>query len=763
MSMPPPPPGFELVVSPSGPPPPPPGFQLVDAQPQPTTADSVWDAGQQLVRGLNRGVNSIVSLPNEIFAGAVNLIAPGQGDRFKWDNPVSRFMSSPEAKPQTELGRYADQVGQAVGASSIPMMGMAAKATQAVMPAVAPAATAMGRIGQQSGQIGQQLVNSYRTAPGAAVAADVAAAAGSGVGQQMAQDGGFGPVGQMVGGVVGGMAPNAIAGAASGTVRQVQRARANMGEQGAYGRIVDQLPGGVAPLADDIAVGATGGNLGNNRRALDILGEEMTRANGNVAVAQQAAIARIAQEAGITPQTAAQHLRRLSNVHRGSQLMLGEYPAVARSDAAQRTRQAGNVDLDELGRVQSSTTQGQLDYLANNGNAQSAQHVRNAIARRQEDLSPAVADSLLQSGPQAQVGPRTTRPATIGDVEAMVANADNLAAQEYRAAYQGPINNQMMLQTLPRLLQWHERRAAGRAGEIANAINRATGQFYIDTPNGRVAMMTLQQLQDARGAVRGQITEYRRAGRDDLVRAVQPVYQQITRLMGQMSPQWARANARWADNRLQDVAAELGEAFAKNAGPRFREQMREFDRMAPEAQNVVRVYWIQQQLDRLQNAGDSASLSRFFANDHMRNMARQLLGDQAAIGFTRMIRDLKVAEQSQRMMGNSATHRRGVAQRQEDAETGLNTARELASPGGMRNWLFERAIQAATENRNRPMASVLTTPMSETAQVAMHLHRMQQQQNRLLQFAQPMLLPPAWAGQIAPAVNPTVPEYVIGR
>lgn len=750
MSMPPPPPGFELVVSPSGPPPPPPGFQLVEQQP--TTADSISDAGQQLVRGVNRGLNAIVSLPGEIVGGAVNLIAPGQGDRFKWNNPVSQFMSSSDAKPQTELGRYADQVGQAVGASAIPMMGMAAKARQAT----APAQTTIG-------QIGQNLVNSYRTAPGAAVAADLAAAGGSGVGQQMAQDGGFGPVGQMVGGVIGGMAPNAIAGATSGTVRQVQRARANMGEQGAYGRIVDQLPGGVAPLADDIAVGAGAGNLTNNRRALDILGEEMNRANGNVAMAQQAAIARIAQEANVTPQTAAQHLRRLSDVHRGSQLMLGEYPAVARSDAAQRTRQAGNVDLDELGRVQSSTTQGQLDYLANNGNAQSAQNVRNAIARRQEDLSPAVADTLQQAGPQAQVGPRTARPATIGDVEAMVANADNLASQEYRAAYQAPINNQMMLQTLPRLLQWHERRAAGRAGEIATAINRATGQFYIDTPNGRVAMMTLQQLQDARGAVRGQITEYRRAGRDDLVRAVQPVYQQITRLMGQMSPQWAQANARWADNRLQDVAAELGEAFAKSAGPRFREQMREFRQMAPEAQNVVRVYWIQQQLDRLQNAGDSASLSRFFANDHMRDMVRQLLGDQAAIGFTRMIRDLKVAEQSQRMMGNSATHRRGVAQRQEDAETGLNTARELASPGGMRNWIFERAIQAATENRNAPMADILTTPMSDAARVAMHLYRMQQQQNRLMQFAQPMLLPTPAVGQLAPAVNPAVPEYVIGR
>lgn len=723
----------------------------VPSTPEPSVANAASDVGQQSVLGFNRGMNSILSLPGELIGGAVNMVAPGQGDRFKWDNAVSRAVTRPDIQPQTQAGRYADSVGQAVGSSAIPSAGLAAKALQTQRAAT----TTLGAAGQQ-------IVNAYRVNPGAAVAADATASVGAGVGQQAAQEGGFGPTGQMVGGLVGAVVPAGVAGAVGGSVRQIQRARANMGEAGAYGKIVDDMPN-LGQFADDVAVGGSQHSQAVNRRTMDMLGEEMARANGNVAQAQNATINRMVTELGIAPATAQGQIRRLTSVHENSNLMLGEYPAVARSDAAQRNRQPGNVNLDELGRVENSTTQAKLDYLANNGNAQSAQDVRNAIGRRQEDLSPALGNNLTASGPQLYVGNRATGPASIADVEAMIAQSDNLASQEYRAAYQGPINNQMMMNVLPRLLAWNERRAAGRAGDIEGAITRAVGQFYTNTPNGRMAMMSLQQLQDARGVVRGQMREYRNQGRDDLQRAVQPIYSQITRLMEQMSPTWATANRRWADGRLDEVATELGDAFAKNAGPRFREQMREFNQMAPQAQDVVRVHWVQQQLDKLQNAPDSASVSKYFANDHMRSMVRDLLGGEAAVSFARALRDQKVAESSQRMMANSATHRRGQTQKQMDSDTGLDTATQLASPGGIRSWLIEKAHQLALEHRNRPMADILTTPMSDTARVAMHLHRMREQQNRLSQFAQPRLAPPAMVGRIAPAINPLMEGTNNGR
>ena len=687
-------------------------------------ADVGADMAQQGLLGFNRGLNSIVEIPGAIVGGVINMVAPGEGDRFKWNNTVSRAVTRPDLQPQTDAGRYVEAATKAVGASAIPTAGIMAAAPR-LASQLAPAATTMGQIGQQ---VGRQIVAN----PGAAVAADAASAATSGLAQQAAADAGFGPTGQMIAGIAGGVAPMGVAMATQPARSAFARARANQGEAGAYGRVADSIDGPLTNFADDVATGATNMNAGINRRTLDVLGEEMDRAGGNVARAQQATIARLSTEFGIPPNTAADQIRRLTSVHRDSPLMLAEYPSVSRSNADTRGVRPQNANLDDIARSQESATQFKLDTLGNNGNSQSAATVRNAINQREESLAPAIGANLTESGPRMG-----GRPASIVDVENMVANADQLASAEYQAAHNGPVNNNLMLNWLPRLLDWHARRASYRSGDIERAINNALDQFYTNTPNGRITMSSLQQLQDARGVLRGQITQYNTQGRSDLVNAVQPVYDHVTRLMTQMSPQWAHANRRWADGRLNEVAVELGDAFAKRAGPRFRQQMREFNQLAPEAQNVVRVHWIQQQLDSLTNLPDTHSVSKLFLNDHMRNMARTLLGDQAAVDFVRMVRDVKVAEQSKAMMRNSATHRRGQAQKQEDAETGLLSAANNASVQGFRNWLVERAGQILSERRNRPMADILTTPMSDTAEVARHLYRMRQQQDRLRQIDNP--------------------------
>lgn len=598
--------------------------------------------------------------------------------------------------------------------------------------------------------LGGQFVGGIATAPilpvarGATAATDIGAGilTGGGYGGVAgfaSGEGGFenrlseGAKGTAFGGVLGGGLTAGFRGA-----KAIRRAYANQGEAGAYGTIADDLPNGVDQFADEVAAGASRANINTNRRTLDILGEEMQRANGNVQQAQQATIARIVQEANVTPDTAAKHIRRLTDVHQDSPLVLAEYPSVSGSDAAQRLRQPGNVDLDELGRMQDSTTQGTLDYLANNGNAQSAINVRNSLSSRQETLSPAMRESLQGIGPQVQTGLRTHRPANIVDTADMVENARQLGHQEYQTAYEAPINNNLSLHVLPRLLQRYQHEAGGRAGEAADAMRRAADQFYITTPNGqRLAMNTLQQLQDARGALRGQMTAYARGGRDDLARVVQPMYHRITRLMEAMSPQWAVANRRWAGMHFDEVAQDLGDAFAERAGPRFREQVAEFQGMAPQAQNIVRVHVLQKLFDKLDNLPDTHSVSKLFANDQSRTLIRTLFGDDAVVSFTRAVRDQRVAEASRSMTQNSATHRRSVAQRQKDADTGLVAAVEGANSRGVRNWLLDRATQVLTERRNRPMADILTTPMSDTASVARHIHNMRQQQNRLQQIDRP--------------------------
>ena len=106
-------------------------------------------------------------------------------------------------------------------------------------------------------------------------------------------------------------------------------------------------------------------------------------------------------------------------------------------------------------------------------------------------------------------------------------------------------------------------------------------------------MMDLQHLQDARGALRDRIETARRAGNNQIVATLQPLYRDVTRLMERANPTWARANQRWADNSLDTVARELGEAFSLRAGPQYREQARQFQALAPEAQDMVRVEFLQ--------------------------------------------------------------------------------------------------------------------------------------------------------------------------
>ena len=615
---------------------------------------------------------------------------------------------------------------------------------------------------QKAGAVGEHFVNRYGSAEGLkrTLATDPVGAAAdaamvlSGGGAVAARVPGMARVGsgmQTAANAIDPIANTIRAGqavAASRPVTLMRQGLANQGQAGAAGRMAESLPS-VDEFANQVAAGAAPGNIATRRQTLDALGAEMEAAGGDLATATTAAIDRLMREQGISRATATARIRDLNAVHAESPLMMGEYPAVAGSDATMRGARGGmvrpqNADLDALGRVQETPAQGWLDYLANNGNAQSASNVRNAINQRQEALSPAMRNTLEQIGPQ--IG---HRPAEIADSAAMIDAARQAGSAEYRAAYASQTNNHALMAWLPRLLNRYDQMAAARSGEYADAMRRASDQFYLQTPNGRVAMATLQQLQDARGAIRGQMQGYARAGRADLARVIRPLYAQVTRLMEYANPAWGRANRRWADMNFLQTGAELGDAFATKAGPLFREQVAQFHGLAPEAQNIVRIHFLQKLYDKLDSLGDTHSISKLFANDHSRNMIREMFGDQAAVDFTRAVRDQKAAEMSQAMTKNSATHRRGVARSQAETETGLVSAARNANVSGVIKWLTDTVLHITTELRNRPMAEMLTTPMTDTARVAQNIHRMRAQQQRIDRIGQP----PAWRPRAMPAVT----------
>jgi len=635
-------------------------------------------------------------------------------------------------------GGIAGGVGSMITQGPGVMLNAARIAAGGPLGSITPAATVPGRVAQSAGVGGVYGANAGAgDGEGGALNRAEGAAQGAGIG--MAIGGALAPIAEGV---------NAVRGA-----------MARQGQNGAAVQMAEKLPGTVDDFANEVAVGATRSNQGIQRRTLDILGEEMERAGGDRVAAQAATIARIQREVGVNAQTAQTHVRNLTRVHENSPLMLGEYPSVSASNVAQRQRQPGNVDLDELGRTQDSQTQGLIDYLANSGNSRSAVQVRNAVNQRQEALAPHMADTLDRIGPRVTPNGGSPRAATIQDTADMVEHATQVGGAAYRAAYAAPVNNHLMLNTLPRLLAAHETRAATRSGEAAEAIRRAVGQFYLTPqPGQRLAMGTLRQLQDARTAVRGQMEAYASAGRRDLAGTVRPFYQQMTAMMERMSPEWGVANRAWRDMNFEVQAQELGDAFAKRAGPQFREQIAEFNTMAPQAQNIVRTHFLQQLRDKLDNLGDTHGVSKLFANDHSRNMIRQLFGDAAAIDFTRAIRDQKVAEMSKAGLANSRTHIRGQVQREMDADTGILASANNASVQGVRGWMMERLTQLLTEQRNRPLAGIVTTPMNDTAAVAQRITQMRNAQQRAARAGQPNLMAPIASGTLSGMAGDSTPR-----
>lgn len=750
--------------------------------PEVTTADTFADVGSQLVRKFNKGLAGTLALPYRGVDWVAEKVTGGEGLPNIETLPVwSTYLNQPEAK--TTAGRYAGSVGETLGSSALPSASILSQAPRLAQLAPTTLSNAMK----------QSIAAPIAARPAAAVGADIVASTGAGLAQEKAKDAGFGPTGQLVSTVAGGMAPLAVGQTVGRGVQAIRSARASADP---HARVAASLGDqSVDDLAGGIATGATNMDEAINRRTLGVLGEEMVASGGDRAAAIAATQNRLVNEFGVAPQTARDQLNRLASVHRDSDLFLGEYPSVAASNTATRRQQPQNIEDNVAGRIDQTGTQQLIDYVANSGSMASSQNVRNAIVRRADDLA-ASTQGIVQSMSPGQ--------RTIQDVEAMTAALTRQARRDYDAVYNAPggvaVNYGMLHGLLRRVVDRNVSRMHGRSGAQADALNEAIDSLYINVPAGQiqkarqpgmedqvsaarravrearrnreprdtvialerqaddlaeqmrlnrreinpstepVLMPSLQQLQDMRGGIRGQITAARQAGETHIVNTLQPLYDDITRIMERSSPTWAVANRRWADMNLREVAADLGDAFARKAGPRFRQQMREFQRLAPEAQDVVRIHFTQRLLDSIEDAvrtGGTKNLGDLFASEHTRNMARQILGPEAAVQLVRMIRDANVASMSTRKLAGSPTHIRKQVQQEQDADLNLVSAADNFDWRSWKSALMEKAVSAWRERRNKVIGRVITTPMRDTPAVAEHLERMRRARARVEQYGRP--------------------------
>ena len=577
---------------------------------------------------------------------------------------------------------------------------------------MAPAATALGRVGQ-----------------GAAVGGAYGAASGFGEGEGGLENrvAGAGR-GALVGAALGGALSSGVE-----TVRGVRNAMARQGETGANATLAERLPGTVDEFADSISTGATGTNQAIQRRTFDIIGEEMERSGGNHLAARDATIRRLVAEHGVAPTTAREQIRRLTQVHADSPLLMAEYPAVAESNRAVRNVRAGNIDVSEASQITPNRLQDQLDYLANQG-GRADNVTRAAITDRQVGLGDWMRDRLQAIAPHG---------GDLGQAEGRLLAARQAAQQEYQAAYTGPQNTPRLVAGLQVAVRNATQRLGGRGGEHATALRQAIDQFMPAQVQGssvRGMVTELQAVQDARAAVRGMMESARNSGRNDIAAILQPFYQDVTRAMASASPRWRVANNRWGDMNIEQRALEMGQLFTDKASVAQRQAFREFGRMAPQAQDMVRIGWIQKQLDKLDGLRDTHDVSKVFDKREFFNTVEHLFGRQEAAQLARNVRDAEVADISKRMIGGSQTHRRGQLARTEDADLGIVAAAENASASGIRKWLTEKMLGWLRDIRNVPMAQSATTPMNDVFAVARNVHNMRRAQQRLQQFN----TPPSW-------------------
>jgi hypothetical protein len=156
--------------------------------------DAARDVAWQLPQGFNNGLDAVVNAP-------YNLIRAGAG-ALGYDMPAAQPIVgqlNSGVEPEGTAGRLARTTGEAIGASAVPsgaIMGLAARTA-------APLAANAGMLARG----GNALLEGVRAAPRAAAAADLASAAGSGVGVGIARENEWGPWGELAAGFAGGAIP----------------------------------------------------------------------------------------------------------------------------------------------------------------------------------------------------------------------------------------------------------------------------------------------------------------------------------------------------------------------------------------------------------------------------------------------------------------------------------------------------------------------------------------------------------------------------
>lgn len=580
---------------------------------KPQKPDVGIDMAKAFSYGANEGIDSTLNLIGAPIRAPINFISRnlGYGDVIpelelaRRANDPNLPMNEGAGPAETTIGRIAQAVGEAAGATALP-------------------SGAMLQAGRSLGStVG--LLGNYARTPTAAAALDSASAVGSGLGIAAARENDLGMTGELGLGLLGGFAgPNALnmASRTYGGVRaglnygnrMVERARNP--EAAAYRDVADTMVRAGLDPADARRAVAPPRSQNLNARGFtdedlaDIISRQLAGANADDVVQDFRHLVD-AQGRSLTGDTARAYLRRYQDANPTPMNII---------DIAKETRGSGNaLPLSNLARADMAIAD---DPVA-----------AERLISRQRQQPGRTADIIEQSGVQGR------------NMEEELQRIATAGRDEEIAAY-GQVRQQQQPVHIEGVIRAARGVAANRGGEIGNKLNDAVDLFFQpelrQKPQAPATLLRITEQEEriqraiAAGRPGAEIARMRRRlwvmrqqdqhtrplrdekvgtpvtdvgryidARQELDQMIQrsmqdgratPLTEVLTRLRTELNtaarrtnPALRDADATYSENRSIEALIRRGGDIGNKLTPQTRHALREFRSLTPTRQEVMRV------------------------------------------------------------------------------------------------------------------------------------------------------------------------------
>jgi hypothetical protein len=698
----------------------------------------VRDVVSQTAQGLNRGFDATINLPGTLLnlgAKGINYGAEKLGyearlpeQPFEPVRLLSRVNSGDE--PATTAGRIAGSVGEAVGGTVVPSVGIIREGAK-----LAPQAINAGR----------SIIARAAQAPKATLRNDMISAVGAGTAVGAAREGDLGPWGELAAGIAGGVvAPNLVNAAA--------RAGGALKEGARYGnRQVQRAINPQDAAIDDVADAMVAAKTMPNQVLQELVPAPspnfQARGIGQPQIADM--IAR--SHAGETTKAIASRFGVSEGAVSGYLTKYRDSNPLPRNliDVGKELRgEGGAKPLADEGRT----------AMAISGDSDAAKR----LTDRQYQQPGRVTDTIQQTGIQGR------------NYDDEVERLAGIAKPEERAAYAQARQNAQPIDLKP-VIGTMRRRAVERQGEIAEQMNKAADLFFEPElavpPQSPAAKLRMTEMQErvadatAKGASPDTIARLQRRldvarQQDDFSRAArqkkvgqpltdlgqyldarQELDQMIARSMqeGKATPltreltafrtrindaarrnnkDLEAADLKFSENRTSERVLADGASLGKTLNQRSRQAIRDFRKMTPTQQETFRVGFERQMADDALRVPRGNAAARQFNNEAFDAIVEELYPKSAGKAVYQrgqaLLRNLRSEAVSTDTINDvmrgsrTAPLSNSIAEQKEMAQTAANTitGRLMKVTEDLANRLARQIGQKAASERLKILTTV---------------------------------------------------------